>query len=108
MYRKGSPERFCSGSPSAPASSQDGLGQEHYAQGAWSWYFALMATANPLLLDPVLEALARAPIGEEDMTAEQQAEFAAIVAEYEGGRARLVPHEDVPAALEAIARARSA
>lgn len=40
------------------------------------------------------------------MTPEQEAEFAGIVAEYEAGRARLVPHEDVPAALEAIARTR--
>jgi hypothetical protein len=67
-----------------------------------------MATANPLQLDPVLDALARAPLGEEDMTPEQQAEFAEIVTEYEAGRARLIRHEDVPAALEEIALARSA
>jgi hypothetical protein len=67
-----------------------------------------MATANPLQLDPVLDALARAPLGEEDMTPEQQAEFAEIVAEYEAGRARLIPHEGVPAALEEIARTRGA
>lgn len=67
-----------------------------------------MATANPLQLHPVLDALARAPLGEEDMTPEQEAEFAGIVAEYEAGRARLVPHEDMPAALEAIARTRRA
>lgn len=36
------------------------------------------------------------------MTPEQEAEFAEIVAEYEAGRARLVPHEDVPAALDAL------
>ncbi len=67
-----------------------------------------MATAIPLQLDPVLDALARAPLGEEDMTPEQQAEFAVIVAEYEGGRARLVLHDDVPAALEEIGRMRRA
>jgi hypothetical protein len=68
----------------------------------------VVATANPLQLDPALDALARAPLGEEDMTPEQQAEFAEIVAEYEAGRARLIPHEDVPAALEEIARTRGA
>jgi hypothetical protein len=67
-----------------------------------------MATANPLQLDPVLDALARAPLGEEDMTPEQQAEFAEVVAEYEAGRARLIPHEDVPVTLEEIARTRGA
>jgi len=67
-----------------------------------------MATANPLQLDPVLDALARAPLGEEDMTPEQQAEFAEIVGEYEAGRARLIPHEGVPTALEEIARTRGA
>lgn len=67
-----------------------------------------MATANPVGHDPIRDALARAPLGEEDMTPEQQAEFAKIVAEYEAGRSRLIPHEDVPAALEEIARARGA
>lgn len=42
------------------------------------------------------------------MTPEQQAEFAGIVAEYEAGRARLIRHEDVPGALEEIARLRGA
>lgn len=67
-----------------------------------------MVTATPLRPHPALDALARAPLGEEDMTPEQEAEFAEIVAEYEAGRARLIPHEDVPVALEEIARTRSA
>jgi hypothetical protein len=65
-----------------------------------------MTAAHPLALDPVLDALDRAPIGEEDMTTEQQAEFAAIVAEYEAGKARLVAFDDMPAALEEIHQAR--
>lgn len=70
--------------------------------------FFIMAAAIPLQLDPVLDALARAPLAEDDMTAEQRAELAEIVADYEAGRARLVRHEDVPAALEEIARAHRA
>ncbi len=67
-----------------------------------------MATATPLHFDPVFAALDRAPLGEDDMTPDQRAELAGILAEYEAGRARLVPHEDVPAALEEIARMRTA
>lgn len=70
--------------------------------------FPSMATAKPLHFDTVLDALARAPIGEEDMTSDQQAEFAEIVAEYRSGHARLIAHDEVPAALEAIGRSRGA
>jgi len=42
------------------------------------------------------------------MTPEQQAALATIVADYEAGRARLIPFEEVPAALDEIARTRSA
>jgi hypothetical protein len=47
-------------------------------------------------------------IGEDDMTPEQRAEFACVAAEFEAGRARMVPHEDVPAVLEEMARVRAA
>ena len=57
-------------------------------------------------LCPALEALARAPIGEEDMTPDQQAAFAQIVAEFEAVRARLVDNDDVPALLYEMAQAR--
>ncbi len=68
-----------------------------------------MATANPLPpSDPVRAALARAPRGEEDMSPEQQAELAAIAADFEAGRLRLVAHADMPKALEEIARAQHA
>ncbi len=75
-----------------------------------------MATAAPLAtaphpdasmrsLCPALEALARAPLGEEDMTPDQQAAFAQIVADFEAGRARLVDNDDVPGLLYEMARA---
>ncbi len=48
------------------------------------------------------------PRGEEDMSPEQQAEFADIAAEYEAGRAQLVPQDEVPEALEKIGRAHAA
>lgn len=64
-----------------------------------------MVTAVPYSFDPIFEALDRAPMGEEDMTAGQRAEFARIAADYEAGRATLVAHDDMPAALEAIALA---
>ena len=68
-----------------------------------------MTAAHPLdLEDPVLAALAHAPLAEDDMTPEQRAEFATVAAAYEAGTLRMVPHEDVPAALEEIARSRQA
>jgi hypothetical protein len=68
-----------------------------------------MATASPLdPVHPAVAAAARAPLGQEDMTPEQQAELAAIVAEFEAGRARMIRQEDMPEALEEIARARRA
>jgi hypothetical protein len=51
---------------------------------------------------------ASVPVGEEDMTPEQRTEFAEIARDFEAGRARMVAHEDVPAALEAMARASAA
>jgi hypothetical protein len=51
---------------------------------------------------------ATVPVDDEKLSPEQEAEFAAIVAEFEAGRALMVPHEDVPAFLEQMARARRA
>jgi hypothetical protein len=54
--------------------------------------------------DPVGEALDRAPIGE-PWTPEQCAELDQAMEDIRAGRARLVAHEDLPQALEEIARA---
>ena len=65
-----------------------------------------MATANaaePVPLHPMLAAIARAPVVSE-LTAEQRAELDAIVADIAAGRAGVVRHEDLPAALEAMYR----
>jgi 23S rRNA A2030 N6-methylase RlmJ len=67
-----------------------------------------MAATDPRPLDLVLDALDRAPRGEDDMTPEQHAEFAQIAAEYEAGRARLIAHENVPEALEEMTRTHAA
>jgi hypothetical protein len=48
------------------------------------------------------------PEGEDDMTPEQRAEFAAIVAQYDAGALPMVAHDDVPAFLGQMARGRSA
>jgi hypothetical protein len=66
-----------------------------------------MATATPAQLDPILDAIARAPLVRR-LTPEQHAELAADLEAIAAGRARLVEHEDVPAVLEEIARARGA
>ena len=47
------------------------------------------------------------PEGEGDMTPEQRAEFAAVVAQYEAGTLPMVAHDDVPAFLERMARERA-
>jgi predicted transcriptional regulator len=64
-----------------------------------------MARAVPLQIDPILAAIARAPVGE-PFTAEQEAELAQDLADIAAGRARLVAHEDVPAALDEMRRDR--
>lgn len=51
---------------------------------------------------------ATVPTGEEDMSAEQQAEFAQIAADFEAGRARMIAHDDVPAVLGEMVRVRAA
>jgi hypothetical protein len=58
--------------------------------------------------DPVLDALDRAPAADDDMTPEQRTEYEEAVARYEAGTARLVPYEDMPAALEEIGRSHAA
>lgn len=64
-----------------------------------------MSTADPKPFDPVLAAIERAPI-ENSLTPEQRAELDQAMADIAEGRARLIAHEDVPAALEEIARSR--
>ncbi|MFO0761702.1 MAG: hypothetical protein U0359_34990 [Byssovorax sp.] len=48
------------------------------------------------------------PEGEDDMTPDQRAELAAIVAQYEAGTLPMVAQDDVPAFLERMARERIA
>ena len=77
--------------------SLDGSGRE--------WDIFAMTTAVPLHGDPILAAIARAPVGE-PFTPEQQAELAQDLADIAAGRARLVAHDDVPAALDEMRRDR--
>lgn len=73
----------------------------------WRATMAAMATRPaPLSHDPVLEALARAPIGE-PLTPEQRAELDQDLADIAAGRARLIRHEDMPSVLEELARGQS-
>ena len=66
-----------------------------------------MATATPLDFDPVLAACDRAPIVHR-LTPEERADLDQAVEDIAAGRSRVVMAEDVPAALEEIARARRA
>lgn len=59
--------------------------------------------ATPLVADPILAAIARAPLGA-PFTPDQRAELDQAVAEIAAGRARLVRGDDVPAALEEMYR----
>jgi hypothetical protein len=64
-----------------------------------------MATANPLqpeAFDPVLDAMARAPVVRR-LTTEQRAELDQAVADLAAGRSKAVPHDDAPAWLEEMA-----
>ncbi len=54
-------------------------------------------------LHPMLAAIARAP-KVSLLTPEQRAELDAIVADIAAGRAGVIRHEDLPAALEALYR----
>ncbi|MDC0676637.1 MULTISPECIES: hypothetical protein [Sorangium] len=53
--------------------------------------------------DPILAAIDRAPRVQR-LTPEQRAELDQDVADIAAGRARLVAHEDLPQALEELAR----
>ena len=63
-----------------------------------------VARPAPLPADPILEALDRAPMGE-PFTPDQRAELDQAMAEVAAGRVKLISNEDVPAWLEAKARA---
>lgn len=54
--------------------------------------------------DPILAAIDRAPRVQR-LTPEQRAELEQDLADIRAGRARLVAHEDLPRALEELARA---
>lgn len=56
-------------------------------------------SANP---DPVLEALDRAPFGEEDLSPEELVELARRADDLAAGRVVGIPHSDVQRRLEAL------
>jgi predicted transcriptional regulator len=63
-----------------------------------------MATAaKAAALNPLIEAVRRAPLVRA-LTPEQRAELEQDMADIAAGRVQLVPHDDVPAWLEARAR----
>jgi hypothetical protein len=62
-----------------------------------------MVPAIPEPADPIHAALQRAPLVRR-LTPEQRAELDRDMEDIAAGRARIVAHEDVPAALEEIAR----
>lgn len=59
-----------------------------------------MATATPLSFDPVLAAIARAPIGE-PLSDEERAQLDRQMEHIRSGRVKLTPHAEVEAMLEA-------
>jgi hypothetical protein len=63
----------------------------------------LPAAREDLPADPVLRALSRARLGE-PFTPEQEAELAEDLEDIRAGRARLVPHADVPRVIEEMRR----
>jgi hypothetical protein len=60
-----------------------------------------MSTAN---YDPVLDALTRIPLGEEDLTPEELAELDRRAADLASGRVVGVQHADVQRGLEELRR----
>ena len=62
-----------------------------------------MATATPLALDPVRAACERAPLVKW-LTPEERAELDQAMEDIKAGRVQPIRGEDVPAALEAMAR----
>ena len=65
---------------------------------------ANVPSAEPEQVHPVIAALRQAPIVHR-LTPEQRAELDQQIEDIRAGRTRLVRHEDVPVALEAIHRA---
>ncbi len=61
-----------------------------------------MVAVNPLQIDPVLDALAHAPLGEEDLTPEELAEVDRRAADLASGRVVGIPHGEVQRALAAM------
>jgi len=60
-----------------------------------------MITAND---DPILDALAHIPRGEEDLTPEELAELDRRAADLASGRVMGIPHADVQGRLEELRR----
>jgi hypothetical protein len=58
-----------------------------------------MPAPNPLQLDPVLDALARAPVGEEDLTPDELDELDRRAADLASGRVVGIPHTEVQLGL---------
>lgn len=58
-----------------------------------------MDTRNPLQLDPVLDALAHAPAGEEDLTPDELAEVGRRAVDLSSGRVPAIAHADAQHAL---------
>jgi hypothetical protein len=54
--------------------------------------------------DPVLDALDRAPLGEEDLSPEELAEVDRRAADFASGRVVGIPHADVQRGLERLRR----
>ena len=63
----------------------------------------ITAAAKTAPLDPVADAVRRAPVGE-PFTPEQRAELDQAVKDIDAGRVKLIDQDDVPAWLEARAR----
>jgi len=63
----------------------------------------VMPFAEKQISDPVIAALTRAPRVEK-LTSEQRAELDKDTADIAAGRARLIPHADVPRVLEELGR----
>ena len=71
------------------------------AAGSGRAYEASMSGSRVAPADRVLAAFARAPRVER-LTPEQRAELDQAMADIQSGRARIVPHDEVPAVLEEL------
>jgi len=63
----------------------------------------MASTAQAAPVNPLIETVRRAPLVRA-LTPEQRAELDQDVADIAAGRVQLIPHDDVPAWLEARAR----